>query len=427
MPPLPSSAISALKQHPTVRKLGLEVLKHIKAKPYERPNMEFEWDVWVGISSFHSADGRQIGENNTGPYPYHEAIETDHKVFKFDDSRQGMPCNMTALRSILPQWNDTLQMATLLRQRYIQKRGLQSNRFNLLDAYLYSKLGAALPSYLARRSQSPLADGKLPVLETAFFTLGVGPFMVMRALMEQGDLQCLDPLPQSADVWYAMADRSGSLITPKGYACAGSPKLIREFLDVTMNGTYTGAMDSPHVERMLKELKDFDAFYDYTRCASTLELIVKLFHALVLQNLMALAADSRAATPALAPQLRALIEAFILQHAGFPIEDVKARTDFNRRPEILVALLQNLGADALLDQLHSGHLQVAPPESSNAQQVAQRLRSSVTILGAACADYLQQAHRHLGRPGWGRIEASDIATRVFGKDLDSLLHQLDTP
>ena len=427
MPSLPSSAISALKQHPTVRKLGLEVLKRVKAKPYQRPNMEFEWDIWVGISSFHSADGRQIGENNTGPYPYHEAIETDHKVFKFDDSRQGMPCNMTALRSILPQWNDTLQMATLLRQRYTQKRGLHNQRLNLLDAYLYSKMGAALPAYLARRSKSPLADGSLPVLETAFFTLGVGPFMVMRALMEQGDLQCLDPQPQSAEHWYALADRSGSLVTPKGYACAGSPKLIREFLDVTMNGSYTGAMDSPHVARMLQMLGDFDALYDYTRSASVLELVVKLFHALVIQHLGALALNLEASGSGSTAHFKGNLQGFIQQYGGFAIEDTKARTNFNRRPEILFALLTNLGEEALLDQLHVADSQAASTGSTSARNVVQRIRTDLAVLGTGCAAYVQQIHRHLGRPGWGRIEAADLAVRVFGNDLDVLLQQLDTP
>jgi hypothetical protein len=417
----PTSALSALKRHPTFRKFGLEVLKRVKPKPYQRPNMEFECDIWVGISSFHSDDGRQIGENNTGPYPYHEAIATEHKTLKFDGTRQGMPCNMTALRSILPVWNETLQLATQLRQRYFEHKQLKEVRFNLLDAYLYSKMGAALPSFLARRKTEPLADGTLPVLETAFFTLGVGPFMVMRALMEQGNRQCLDPSPKSAEVWYAMADASGSLITPQGYACAGSPNLIREFLDVSMNGTYSGALDSANVAKLFERLGNFEVFYGYVRSSSELELLVKLFHAMVMQNLLALVLSAKASSKRLSTAQIVALRTFIDSNSGLHMDDAQLLENFNARVDILCELMQAVGDATVTNQLQSVGLLTTIAQDAPAETTIAAVKRIASILGAQCATKLQEVHRHLGRPGWGHIAPSDLPTRTFGSDLNALL------
>ena len=42
-------------------KLAVRLYSAVRPPPYRRPNMEFDFDVWNGICSFHSVDGRQIG------------------------------------------------------------------------------------------------------------------------------------------------------------------------------------------------------------------------------------------------------------------------------------------------------------------------------------------------------------------------------
>ncbi len=207
--------------------------------------MEFDFDVWNGISSLHGLGGRQIGENNTGPDLYRESAVTEHRVLSFDGSRRGLPVNMTALKHAMAVWRDTLQFATLLRNRFIEQRGLPAGaRFDLRQGYVYSKMAAALVAFQVRRRRDPLPDHALPELETAFFTLGVGPFMVMRSLFENGDRAALMTGPLPAEELFRLADESGSLVTPAGKGCAGSRKLITEFLDVVMNGRDVGPLDS---------------------------------------------------------------------------------------------------------------------------------------------------------------------------------------
>lgn len=410
--------IQHAKHHKTLRQWALRAYSIKHPPPYRRPNMEFDFDIWNGICSLHGSDGRQIGENNAGPHPYKEDIPTEHKPHKFGGSRTGLPINITALKHVMAVWDDALQLATLMRNRYIAHRGLPNQRFNLLNAYLYSKLGTALPAYLARRKVDPLKDGDLPPLETAFFTLGVGPFMVLRALMEKGDRTPLNPEPLSADTYYEVADLSGSLVTKAGKGCAGSPKLIREFLDVTMNGTYAKPLTSANAQRAMASLGDWDTFYDYVLAASRLELLIKLDQAICAQTLLALQSAGTVQDPAGSKALANAIE-----HSYFKVvDDGDDAAIVATIVEVLCALIDDHGDAATLQRLREAGLLTATPVDRPAD-AAHRIRTANTVLFPACQRDLTTLHARLGRPGWGRIDANDLLVRAAGPDIGALLQR----
>jgi hypothetical protein len=411
--------IQQAKHQKTLRHWALKAYAIKHPVPYKRANMEFDYDIWNGICALHGQDGRQIGENNAGPYPYKEDIPTEHKPFKFGGSREGLPFNMTALKHVLAVWDDALQLATLVRNRYIAHRQLPSTRFNLLNAYLYSKLGTALPAYLARRKDHPLQDGDLPPLETAFFTLGVGPFMVLRALMEKGDLSPLNPEPMTADALYEAADSSGSLVTRAGKGCAGSPKLIRQFLDVTMNGTYDQPLTSTEAQRALASVGDWDNFYNYVLAASRLELLVKLDQALLAQSLLALQASTSVREPVQQAALQAA-----LAHSYFKVvEDGDDAQILRNIVQVLSALIQDHGDSALLHALGEAGL-LSTPATLGAAEAARRIHQAQTLIYPSCQRDLASLHQHLGRPGWGQISQADLLRRSGGPDIAALLGAL---
>jgi hypothetical protein len=410
--------IAQAKQHKTLRQWAMKAYTLKNPPPYRRPNMEFDLDIWNGISSLHGSDGRQIGENNAGPYPYKEDLPTEHKAHKFGGSRTGLPINITALKHVMGVWDDSLQLVTLLRERYIAQRGLPERRFNLLNAYLFSKLGTALPAWQVRRKGAPIADGELPPLETAFFTLGVGPFMVLRALMEKGDPAPLDPAPHTADEYYALADRSGSLVTPAGKGCAGSPKLIREFLDAAMNGTYAKPLDSANARRAIDSLGDWDAFYGYTLAASRLELLIKLAQALTARTLLAL----QAAGSVQDASERSALASAIGQAYYRAVDDGDDPAIVANIEQVLCALIDDHGDAATLAQLRAAGL-LGGAAVTDPADAAQRIRTLHRLLFPACARDLQALHAHLGRPGWGRIDEAALMKRVGGPGLGALLQR----
>lgn len=92
--------IQQAKHNKTLRHWGLKAYAIKHPPPFRRANMEFDYDIWNGISSLYGSDGRQIGENNAGPHPYKADIPTEHKPFRFGGSREGLPFNMTALKHV---------------------------------------------------------------------------------------------------------------------------------------------------------------------------------------------------------------------------------------------------------------------------------------------------------------------------------------
>ncbi|WP_293996746.1 hypothetical protein [Sphaerotilus sp.] len=390
--------------------------------------MEFDADVWNGICTFHSHDGRQIGENNSNPAVYKEVVETEHKICKFEGSRNGLPINVTALRQVMAVWPDALQFTTMLRNDYIRRRGLDSARLTLCQGYVFSKLGAAYPAYLARKRSRPITS--LPALETAFFTLGVGPFMVVRTLMEKGDLSVLRDGPLTATELYEMADRSGTLVSAAGNGCAGSKKLIIDYLDVTMNGTFSKPLDSAEARRAVNAIEDWDEFYGYVYATARLELLVRLTQYLCAQSLWML----QARDALLSDTERSLVSACLAKCYHDPGEGLDDRTVMGHCIRIVLALLDEVdfpqARAALVEAnlVHSGNGGYLLDQVGGDARVsaARRMRLVTELLLPFCKDTLDATHRALQRFTTQTITLDDVQRRACGPSLQPLLAMLET-
>jgi hypothetical protein len=409
-------------------KLAVRLYSAVNPPPYRRANMEFDHDVWNGICTFHSHDGRQIGENNTNPEIYREVIETEHKICKFEGSRNGLPINVTALRQVMAVWPDALQFTTMLRNDYIRRRGLGGPRLTLRQGYVFSKLGAAYPAYLARKRSHPISA--LPALETAFFTLGVGPFMIVRTFMERGDLAVLHEGPLTAAELYEMADSSGTLISAGGKGCAGSKKLILDFLDVTMNGTFGKPLDSVDAQRAVNSIADWDEFYAYVYSTSRLELMVRLTQYLCAQSLWAL--QSREGL--LNGVEQALVSECFVKAYHDPGEAYDSRTVMGNFIQIVLALLDEFDFPQartalvnanLVNSGHGGYLidQVGGDARVSA---ARRIRLATELIFPLCKQELDATHRALRRFESDTITLDDLQNRACGPSLKPLLTMLET-
>lgn len=409
-------------------KLAVRLYSAVNPPPYRRANMEFDYDVWNGICTFHSHDGRQIGENNTNPAVYREVIETEHRICKFEGSRNGLPINVTALRHVMAVWTDALQFTTMLRNDYIRRRGLTGPRLTLRQGYVFSKLGAAYAAYLARKRHNPITS--LPALETAFFTLGVGPFMIVRTFMERGDLAVLHDGPLSAAELYEMADSSGTLISAEGKGCAGSKKLILDFVDVTMNGTYDKPLDSVDAQRAVRSIADWDEFYAYVYATSRIELMVRLTQYLCAQSLWAL--QSREGL--LNGVEQALVSECLAKAYHDPGEGYDARTVMGNFIQIALALLDEFDFPQvraalvnanLVNSGHGGYLidQVGGDARISA---ARRIRLATELILPLCKQELDATHRALQRFESETITLEDLQSRACGPSLKPLLVLLET-
>ncbi|CAN5390203.1 hypothetical protein BH09PSE5_BH09PSE5_30960 [soil metagenome] len=408
-------------------KLAVRLYSVARPPPYQRPNMEFDFDVWNGICTFRSVDGRQLGENNVNPVDYKILIPTEHRISAFEGSRRGLPINITALRQVMSVWDDTLQLATLLRNDYIRRRGLSGTRLNLRQGYVLSKFAAAVPAYLVRRRQNSI--DALPNLEAAFWTVGVGPFMVTRSLMERGDPVALHEAPLSGAELYEMADKTGTLITPAGYACAGSKKLIVDFLDVMMNGTYQKPLVSADARRAIDSVGDWDRFYAYIEASSRLELVVKAAQYLSARWLWALRSDSSVLSELESQQL----DRCLARTDHFPLGEDDERLATGQFIVIALALLDELdgshvrAALAKADLLQSGRMRHQPEFAVGDARAwaARQIRLTFQVLFPICEREIHLTHRALQRFESSSISLDDFYTRCCGPEIAILLRSLE--
>lgn len=409
---------------PRVNPRAVRIYARLHAPPFRRANMEYDFDVWNGISSFRASNGRQLGENNTTPGIYREVVATEHKAARFGGSRQGRQINMTALRNVLPVWDDAVQLTLLLRDNFIARHGLSGPALNPRQGYVFSKMAAAYVAFLARRRQSPMADGAVSPVVAGYFTLGVGPFVVVRALMEQGDLAAAGAEPLSAAAWYELAERSGSLLAGDDRACAGSKAMITQYLDASMNGVYAKPLTSADAEAAYARIDDWDGFYRYLYAAARLELLIKLNQALMAQWLIGL--DAVAALPG--DESRVLLRDCMTQCLNRAPPAVDERAMLARYAAIALALLDELvlpdDAHALRAPGWADGVGDVDPSASGLADALQRMRAITETLHACCVAELERVNAALAWAAPVRVSLDDQYVRVAGPQIKPLMAAL---
>ena len=388
--------------------------------------MEFYYDIWNGISSLRGYENRQIGENNTFPAEYKEMMETQHNPCKFEGSRHGRLINMTALRHVMSVWDESFQFVTLLRNQFMKDRGISGKRMNLRQGYAFSKIGAAFPAYLARRKHNPIKEGELPLLESVFFTLGVGVFMVVRALMEKGDMIVLESDLVDAATVYELADSSGALVSAAGKGCAGSKKLIIDFADMAMNGTYEIKEVSPMVEYAFNSLGDFNKFYDYLFPASRLELYVKLNQYICALSLFELGFMEEELSDSENLIVGNSLDYFV-QQFGRELTDPEI---MNNIIQIVTVLLGELDNESIVDELFEDNFLVKDSNShtgyritgiKNKQDAIDRIPRITKRMYEKSVKELKSLNAALDKPNAPSITLDEMYERACGPYIQELI------
>lgn len=409
----------------------LRAYSALRPPPHRRPGMEFECNGWTGASTVLSVDGRPIGENNAAPARYRAPVPTEHRRCPFADSRRGLEMNVSAARNVLSAWTEVKAFTALLREDFTQRRGLDPGaRLTQAQAYALSRCAAAVPAYLVRRRERPLQ--RMPRVETALFTMGVAPYLLMLVRLERGDADVADgTLVLDGQRMYQLADASGALISPAtGKACAGSPRLITEYFDVMLDGP-AAPHESSEARQALARLGDLERFHAYAAAGARLEMLVKVARGLYAHALLTLA-------PHALPDEAGLLQA-ALAHCHYRRD---AALD-----DATVASHAAAGALALLDQWD------APPDAGDAgaelraaalvdaagqplacatdanvrHWAATRLATTTLLLQPLAARAQRDAHAALGRFARRSIDAGAFQERCGAAALGQLMARLHQP
>lgn len=420
--------IQKIKQQKQLRAWALKLYSIKHPFPYQHLNMEFEYDTWNSISTLRCWNGRQIGEDNAGPYPYNQKTVNAYEVCKFKDSREGLLINITSLRIVLPAWNDTLEFTAALRDKYVAGKYSDSQHLNLIQAYLFSKMAVSLPAYLSRRKDNAIHNGSLQPVETAFYMLGIAPFMMVRQMMVRGDSTPSKLQSLNGNEFYKLADKCGVFISPRQNACPASPNLIRDYFEVFMNSNSNSnvkkQIKSHEVQRIFNLIGNWDCFYDYTIASSRLELLIKLNQALVSRILFSLITNATSASKNDSVHKKihaALINS--LESSYIKSKNHELLTTLDNVIEILILLLKEHNSSNVLDKLNStGYIAsdflntICDPKEG-----IRYIRSICMVIYEACFENQIIIHQTLGYPNRKKNTEIDLIRRTGGKDLTDLI------
>jgi len=273
-PNLLTNLLKKIYYQPGIQTIAIKTIAHVIPPPYLSNTMEIEYGLWEGISSIHCSDGRQLGENNVKPlYLKDQTIKTSLHISKHEGSRSGLVVNMTALQILMREWDESLKIIGSVKYIYMANYKKGNSPFNLYDMYIIAKLCISLPIFSVRKSVPIFKDGQLPSNVSAQFQLISGVFMIVRRMIENGDMDIINSNIPTAEELFDYADNNSVLISEaNGQVCGGSKKKIIELLDFILTVNINSEKDS--IECIKSIVEDVDTFFIYSFSAVELEILM---------------------------------------------------------------------------------------------------------------------------------------------------------
>jgi len=266
-----------LSHPPLSKKLVYKLAALILPKPFEQNDMEFIFGAWQGCSTATCEEGRPLGEDNALPAYHNPFTDTYYRIASFKDERHGKYYNVTALHHMLKDWQGIMSLYGHLRQKYIHLYTPGRDALSLMDLFVFSKLTVAIPAYLIRSANHEFHNGNIPGLLASQTKLVAGLFMVVRKMIEMGEPFLDDTGAADADQLYDYTTRHQLLISPhdKNFVCAGSEKMIRELMKITISGYDNDKIRQEFVDEYLSIIGDLEECFTYGMYDLQLELMVK--------------------------------------------------------------------------------------------------------------------------------------------------------
>jgi len=194
-------------------------------------------------------------------------------ISKHEGSRSGLVVNMTALQILMREWDESLKIIGSVKYIYITKYKKGNTPFNLYDMYIIAKLCISLPIFSVRKSAPIFKDGQLPSNVSAQFQLISGVFMIVRRMIENGDMDIINSNIPTAEELFDYADNNSVLVSEaNGQVCGGSKKKIIELLDFILTVNINSEKDS--IECIKSIVEDVDTFFNYSFSAIELEILM---------------------------------------------------------------------------------------------------------------------------------------------------------
>ncbi|MDH5512934.1 MAG: hypothetical protein OEY27_06965 [Gammaproteobacteria bacterium] len=421
-----------LARYPRIQHAILGQLKRIKPPPYRQDNMEILTGSWLGASSASCTEGRQFGENHTSPFYYMER-RYETSVSKLGGSRAGCPINASALRSVLKNWTDAIEIIDFLRTKYVARYRLTGQPLSYVDLYVFAAVCISVPAYLLRRRENPVPSGRIPAAVGSVYKLVAGLAKIVAHMIKHAEPWMPEGETPSAPRLYTYAEAERLFLSGDGEACGGPEKMVIELMEIAIHGRPASADRGPSQQEFFSLVPDaeIDALLDYgIRCAS-LELSLMLFRQQAAQAALQ-ACAGRYGTGTIDPLAgEGLLSVLEVKSDG----SRPNQADVERRIKILAHALERLGAGGLVEPPS-----IIPP--GGATLAAVHGSAALARFSPACRDHLaafleryrgmlhragdclhahqQEINRILGREATAPVAARKLSNRISEKMHDLL-------
>lgn len=207
-------------------------------------------------------DGRQVGEANVFPRALRLDIPTEWKTCPYSGTRYraDRPMNSTALKAMRAHWAEMMAALSVIRTAFLTRYPAAGTAPTLADIERLSALVLAVPTYAIVAGKVP--EGTLHPALSSLIRVTDGLRMATHQMMfvPIGE----DALPPAAvvsvDDILDYVERNYSFHSETG-VCAGPPNMVREFVEVLVEGRATAPVTFS--AEVAAALGDLDAAFGY--------------------------------------------------------------------------------------------------------------------------------------------------------------------
>src|SRR5271166_5166633 len=125
-----------------------------------------DWIMSRHVHEYLDVAGRPLGEGRAAAFRH---VQTEMQPCPYAGSRyhHSKPMNVSALRQIMPAWDQIIAMLSWLGRRYRVRHQTEITTFE--DLSLVTSAGVFLADFLVLRQHHPLQSGEIPVLISGLY------------------------------------------------------------------------------------------------------------------------------------------------------------------------------------------------------------------------------------------------------------------
>jgi hypothetical protein len=187
-----------------------------------------DWIMSRQVHEYLDVAGRPVGEGRAAAF---RDVPTEMQSCPYAGSRHhhARPMNVSALRNMLPVWDDTQTLLSWLGQRYRAWSGKEVATYD--DLSLVVSAGVFLADILVLRQHRPLGSGDIPLLVSSLYKacLGLQLATFLGAMRERFANEGPTPLPDAAGFYAYLEEHE--LLIGEAEVCSGSAAMIMQAYD----------------------------------------------------------------------------------------------------------------------------------------------------------------------------------------------------